>query len=377
MTQGTELTRRRFLVLAGLGGLGGGLALTACGSAPAATPTATAAARTGAPATTAPAATVAAATPAIGKPELASFPYGIDLPNYIGNAPHLVAIEKGYYKGVGLEQIEAVATSDVIPGIISGKLLLAQGDTDPTLLATTKGQALVWLAAHQDKEFRIVMGGKGINTIADLKGKRVNGGAGGVDGRPAFIVREQLRLAGLDPVKDVEWVYVGTDAALQQIIAGQLAGSIAQPRHEQPLQAAGGKFLTSAVAEAPQSGIFAKLETVQKYPNTVAAFLAANIRARQWMIKDKATILATQTELFAMMEKYGFKMTDPIKATHEASMSTLSVDAGFNAAALDKLVAESKGLGSLPKDLDWRKVVDVGPLNKAQTVAGVAVRPKL
>ncbi|HET7011253.1 MAG TPA: ABC transporter substrate-binding protein [Anaerolineales bacterium] len=351
MAESWEITRRRFL----------GQAALAVGGAVLA----------------APLSRVALAAPAaLPRPELRSFKFGFDLPNYLGQVAHWVALEKGYFREAGFDQIEVINSSEVLAGVVGSSLLLATGDTDIIFLSVSKGVKIAYLATNQEREYRMFMVGPGISGAADLKGKTVNGGAGGPDARPAFNTRVILRKLGLDPERDVQWVWVGLDAGLQAVVSGRIAGSLAQPRHEFPLYAAGGKFLYRELLDSPQSGIFGTVDAVRKYPNTITAYLSATIRARQYIAKDVAATSNTRDEVFAILDKNGIRVAEALRSAHQASMLIVSPDAGFRMEAMERLVKDSQDIGAIPKQFDWHQAVDVSLLRKAQEAAGVPVRPR-
>jgi ABC-type nitrate/sulfonate/bicarbonate transport system substrate-binding protein len=391
MQPSMKMSRRRILIVVGVGGAASLLA--ACQPAPAAAPTAAPAAKPteapkpAAPApTTAPAAAAPTAAPAVSKPatvtlakpEMASFTYGMNNPNYATQIVHFVALENGYFKEVGFDKIEVITGEEYLPGVVGGSLLMAQGDTDAAFGATNKGENVPLLAIFRQKEFRILGVAKGIETAADLKGKQLSGGPPG--GRNEFLMKQIVSKLGLDPEKDVEWVSVrgASDARLQAIVAGQLSGASLFPRHEGALKEAGGKFLVKDFADAPQECFMSNASMVEKNPNLITAYLSASVRAAQWLAKDEQTILKNKTEALAIMEKHGFKISDDFKQLYESvEMLQISPDLGFPPAAMDQLLTEAAQIGTLPQGFDWRKAVNLTMLNKAQVAAGVPERPKL
>lgn len=164
-------------------------------------------------------------------------------------------------------------------------------------------------------------------------------------------------------------------SGLQAILGGRIAGSLAQPRHEFPLYAAGGKFLYRELSDYPQSGIFGTVESIRSYPNTIVAYLTAQIRARQYIAKDPAATARTRDEVFAILEKNGIRIADALRSAHQASMLIVSPDAGFQMTAMERLAKESQEVGAIPKQFNWQEAVDLSLLWKAQTAAGVATRP--
>lgn len=371
-------TRRRFLVVTGLGGAASLLA--ACQPAPVAAPSAPNPAPTPAPPAAATGAPVSAPKPAalnLPKPERASFSYGMNAPNYVTQLAHFVALEKGYFQEVGFDTIEVVTGDEYMAGAVGGTLLLAQGDTDVVMAASAKGEKMPWLGAYRDHEYRIIGLAKGISSVQDLKGKQVSGGPSG--SRNENNMKRSLAKLGLDP-NDVEWVAIrgGSEGRIQALIAGKVAAASVFPRHEQPLVAAGGRFLTRERVAMPQEGYFAKAETLQQYPNLVVAYLAATLKAKQWLKKDKETIASHKAEAIDIITKHGFKVPEEYRSQYDdIEMGQLSTDDGFAPASMDQLVEESQAVNALPTGFEWRKAVDLGPLHKAQAAVGRPPNPVL
>ena len=219
--------------------------------------------------------------------------------------------------------------------------------------------------------------GKGIQTAADLKGKKLSGGPAG--SRNERIMKKMVARLGLDPEKDIEWVAVrgASDGRLQAIVAGQIAGGSLFPRHEKALQDAGGKILVQDFVDMAQESYFVKGETAQKDPNLITAYLAATNMARQWLLKDRDTMAQHKDEALAIMDKNGFKITDAFRELYEVDMDQISPDGGWAIEGMGQLVDELKEAGELPEDFDWRKGVDVSMLHKAQEAVGLKPNPVL
>ncbi|MFC7640506.1 ABC transporter substrate-binding protein [Streptosporangium lutulentum] len=212
---------------------------------------------------------------------------GVDNPYYLFHHDIEVALVKGYFKEFGIDSVEIKTIEDPLPPLIGGSLDLALYDTDTAITAAKKsGQGLRFLSVYLGGEANILGVGKGITSGADLKGKTITGGQFG--SRNDAIIRQLLRDNGVEPDRDVKIVSTGgqSNERLQSVIAGTVDGASIQLRHRTVLEKAGGKVLFQETREVPQSGWSAN-KLLQESPETVTAFLAATLKARQF-ITDQA-----------------------------------------------------------------------------------------
>lgn len=135
--------------------------------------------------------------------------------------PFTIARDKGYYRAEGVD-IELILMSAPIASraLLSGDVLVATvgGAGLPPLLRgspfkflfTTYNRAMFWLYAKPE-----------IRDVKSLKGKRV--GVSGIGSGPDSLLRESLRLNGLDPNRDVTVLSLGV---MPQIFSGLQSGIV-------------------------------------------------------------------------------------------------------------------------------------------------------
>lgn len=302
---------------------------------------------------------------------LESITVGINNPNYATQLAVVIADERGYFADEGITDVEIIETDEYIAGLIGGSLDIAQGDTDVLYGSAEASQEdLRYLGTYRNGEYQILGVAPGIEDPQDLVGKPVTGGD--LEGRNTALIPKYLDALGVDP-ESVEMVPMGgnSDARLQALIEGTVAGASLFPRHRVPLEEAGGSFMYEEFEINPQEGVMATGEFIDNQCSTVIAFWNATLKARADMWDfDQAE------ELLELMRSRGFDIPDYFAELYDVEVEQVSEDGGFDAGEMDDLVAEQVDLGNLPADLDWRSYVDLRPLHAAQEAQGLPLNPE-
>jgi ABC-type nitrate/sulfonate/bicarbonate transport system substrate-binding protein len=297
----------------------------------------------------------------------------VDNPYYLFHEDVLVAQEKGYFKEYGIDSVKIITTENPLPALIGGSVDLILYDTDTTMAAAKKSKTdLPYLAVYLGGEANILGVRKGINSAADLKGKTITGGQFG--SRNDFLIRQLLTENGVDPDKDVKLVSTGgqSNERLQSVIAGTVDGASLQLRHRTLLEAQGGKFLFEKTDKVPQVGWATSGKLAKSDPDTLAAFLAATLKARQF-----ETDQANKDEVLGLMKAHDFEVPPEFAEAyvHENDPGYHVVDGGFKPADMDKFVQTQIDLKVIPPGTNWRELVDLKPLWTAQKALGLPLDP--
>ncbi len=293
-------------------------------------------------------------------------------PNYATQWSYRLASALGYFKEVGIDNLEVTLSEEYMPGLIGGSLDLTHGDTSVFFGAGDKsGLPIKMVSLYRDKEWWIMGVRKGIETFDDLKGKKITGG--GLQGRNTWIMKQILIENGLDPEKDVTFVPMsgGSDARLQALLAGTVDAASLFPRHQAGLEAAGGKFISQKLHSVPQEGFAAMGGWLADNEDTAYAWARADIKARQWMFDP-----ANKDELYKTMRGLGFDIPPEFEAQYKLELDQISPDGGFESAdVMDKFVQSLAVTGDLPEGLDWRKYIDMKYVWAGQEANGLPKRP--
>jgi ABC-type nitrate/sulfonate/bicarbonate transport system substrate-binding protein len=293
-------------------------------------------------------------------------------PNYATQWSYRLAQALGYFKEVGIDELDVTVSDEYMPGLIGGSLDLTHGDTSAFLGAGDKsGLPIKMVALYRDKEWWIMGVRKGIEKPEDLKGGKITGGS--LDGRNTWVMRQVVTEMGLDPDKDVEFVPMSgaSDGRLQALLAGTVDAASLFPRHQAGLEAAGGKFLYQQLHQAPQEGFATMGDWLSKNEDTAYAWARADVKARQWMFDP-----ANKDASYKTMRDLGFDIPPAFEAQYKLELDQISPDGGFESAdVMDKFVASLAVTGDVPEGLDWRKYVDMKYVWAAQEANGLPKRP--
>jgi len=215
--------------------------------------------------------------------------------------PLWVAQEAGLFKKHGLDATLKILNSQVAhQALLAGELDAIS--TGPELVnARLQGAPAKYIGGTLQRFVFQLWGGKGIRTLADLKGKTV--AATTPKTSTEIATREALKKTAVISEKDVNFIYLQTiPAILTAVINGNTAaGTLSAPNTLKARDA--GLSLLIDIAQTNVPGFHLAYGTTEKiikaYPNTLYAFLQA---------VAEATVLAKQSP--AMAKKAIAKYTD-------------------------------------------------------------------
>jgi len=299
---------------------------------------------------------------------------GVDNPYYLFHEDVEVALANGYFKQFGIDTVQIKTVDDPLPPLIGGSLDLALYDSDTAIAAARKSnEGVRFLSVYLGGEANILGVGKGINTAADLLGKTITGGQFG--SRNDAILRELLRANGVDPDRDVKIVSTGgqSEARFQALLAGTVSGAAIQLRHELLLEQAGGKVLFKQTRDVPQNGWSAD-RLLTESPETAAAFLAATLKARQFI-----TDQANKNAVLTLMRRLKYDIPPAYEAVYaQENAPTYHVgDGGFRPSDMDRFIADQIAFKNVPPGTNWRDYTYLVPLWRAQKAIGLPLDPPL
>jgi ABC-type nitrate/sulfonate/bicarbonate transport system substrate-binding protein len=298
-----------------------------------------------------------------------SITVGMNNPNYATQLPVFIALDKGYFKEVGINDVKVVTSDEYVAGLVGGSLDIAQGDTDAWLNAAEKSHKVAYLGTYRSKEWQILGVSKVIKSPADLIGKKITAGQRG--GRNEFVLKTVLQSLGVDPAKvDLVPLGGGSDARLQALIANQVQGASIFPRHIKALERAGGRILSNKLVDVPQEGVATRTDFLDGNRATVVAYWKATLKARQYM-KDPSH----KAEILGIMRAHKFEIPEDFEALYSTEVDQVSPDGGFAPAKMDELVQQEQQLDIISKGLDWKKFTNLEPLWEAQQALALPRNP--
>lgn len=347
----TALSRRAFSALLGVGGISALVALSGCATAEK------------------PVDTGGDATPAS-----VEFPLGKSQVQALGGgvcgAPAYIAKDKGFWADEGLD-IELVSGTfaQQQSGLASGQFLGTNGDFQ-FFPAINEGLDLkVLTKLHEGCISLVVSTDSPIQTVADLKGKKI--GVDEIGGTPWAITSVALGEVGIDPsVEAGEVVWAPYDLSVLEEVTGSPDGPDAFAAWDPfgVVAVKSGKFrtLVNIGEDAPFAGkaccfLYVSNEALQNKRDHIKALYAGWTKAEEWIANnadEAAKIITDGTahEAYVASEDVAF-IAESLSSyhyspTHDSSHTNKAYDDVLYFA--DKL----KKTGYLPADLDAKAFAD-------------------
>ncbi|MFI5268272.1 MAG: ABC transporter substrate-binding protein, partial [Chloroflexota bacterium] len=158
---------------------------------------------------------------------------------YEGQTPVWVTQDAGIFKQNGLEvEQNYIASANVIAALVSGQVAVAQGGGSEALSAAAGGADLVVVGNIVPVYPYVLMVAKDINSVNDLKGKKI--GVSSFGSASDIATRVALKKVGLDPEKDVSIIPVGSSQNRSAALAsGAIQGGMDQPPSSYDLEKQG------------------------------------------------------------------------------------------------------------------------------------------
>ena len=152
-----------------------------------------------------------------------------------------------------------------------------------------RGADLYIIAGWRNQHTNVWVGPPHIKSLQDLKGKRV--GISDFNSIRHWAIQIQLKKAGLDLDKDVEWVRIGVNSQLHKdaIRSGRVECAPVPPWYAEDLVAEGCNILVSPADQYPDGRperiIAATGRILEEKPDMVKAFLRGLVRS-YWFVRD-------------------------------------------------------------------------------------------
>jgi hypothetical protein len=293
----------------------------------------------------------------------------------------LLALDRGLFAREGLPAVEVIATGsedDQVAGLHEGWIDVAvDALASLTLAANARGQRVFIGAGRRQGYTFFLIGARGIERLEELRGKRLI--LSEPYGVTAIQSREILRRSGLEPDKDVHFVYTGVmhdnlrtrraleagdgEAVMQPVtVARQMeadgypllvdGGQFFRPRHDRIMAVSG-----ASLDEAPES--------------LTACFKAMIDAARIVLDRSQAESMRD------LVERCGFAVRGPEHGpVFDALLESLyfRIDPLFDLPSdgLGEIMGEAQRAGALPTDYEVDRALRLDALREAQQSASRA-----
>lgn len=232
------------------------------------------------------------------------------------NWPHFIAVAEGFYDREGLAvELIPIDPTTLIAALIGGSAEIALAPAGQLVVAVDKKAGIVAVGSGADRVPYTLMSAPGIKTIKDLKGKKI----GAVAPYEAYtvVIKQILRKAGLDPEKDVDFVYGGgQNQRLTALLGGAVQAGLLSP----PLDRKAAERGFNSLVFTPDLYKFLQLsittvrrDWAQQHADVIRRYLRSQADASRWL-NDRRNKAAALT----ILEKATNSTPDEAEAAYDA-----------------------------------------------------------
>jgi len=280
-----------------------------------------------------------------------------------------LAQQKGFFKEEGFDAEIVQITGP------SGRSALMSGDIDYyTTIAFIVQSVIVGLpvkviAAYVNCPPFVLMSGPELKSAQDLKGKTM--GIGAPPGSsPDVIAKLSLKHLGLNPDKDVKYVYLNsherTYLALEQ---GLYAAGLIPP----PFDFKGAKLGLNSLARAaeiltyPEDGLIATVKKIKEKPDEVKRVIRAGIKANRYIRTQREGTI----QFLMAWQKVD---RETATANYDSAVRSFNDDGSLPEAGLRLIIDEAKKTAKVEREIPLTNVADLSILREAQKELGIRAK---
>jgi ABC-type nitrate/sulfonate/bicarbonate transport system substrate-binding protein len=280
-----------------------------------------------------------------------------------------LAQQKGFFREEGFDAEIVRITGP------SGRSALMSGDIDYyTTIAFIVQSAIAGLpvkvtAAYINCPPFVLMSRPEFKSAQDLKGKTI--GIGAPPGSSVDVIaRLSLRHFGLNPDKDVKFVYLNsherTFLALRQ---GLYDGGLISP----PFDFEGKKLGFNSLARAadivtyPEDGVIATVKKIKEKPDEVKRVIRAGIKANRY-------IRSQRDGTIQFLMEWQKVNRETASANYDSAIGVFNDDGAPPEAGLRLIIDEAKKTAKIEREIPLSEIADLSILKEAQKELGI--KPK-
>lgn len=281
-----------------------------------------------------------------------------------------MAAEGDFGKKYGLDIDMTTLKGDtlLLKALLSGEIDSYEGAIGSPLIAASKGADIRVVGCHWQKLTYILFAQPEITSVADLKGKTIGVSAPG--SQPDLFARAVLRENGIDG-SEVTFVTAGSDSErIAALAAHVLDAAPSASEFAAKAEEIGVKPLVKAVDVLPDAMrrcFYVRAESIEKNPEQVAGFLAAELDAYEHSFANKEEMMALSRKI----AKLPPESSEPEFVYDEVtSLDVVSDDFRVD---VSKLVWQRDllaSVGSMDANFDPATILDLEPLEAAHKLRG-------
>src|SRR5262245_38081683 len=311
-----------------------------------------------------------------------------------------VAREKGYFSEEGLTQYD-YDSRGLIPGPIEkeglamaiknhGVDIATAVDVEAAIHQRARGADVYIVVGWRYTPFLKWYGAKHVTNMSKLRGGRI--GMREKEGLVKVFITDALREAGVDPFKEVQWVYDpvfgyrNNPAHMEMLRSGKIEAITSQPPFADQLEREGYPMIldpNKIFPRRPGKLTVATGQMIEKRPNELKAYFRAIIRAF-WFMRD-VTHFEYLRDLEARLRQTNTHNEDErgvvtiVSSPDRLDSWALPIDGGIAPSAIERIVIEMVKAGKLARALAVKEILRDGPVTEAfrEVSSRAALKPAL
>jgi ABC-type nitrate/sulfonate/bicarbonate transport system substrate-binding protein len=318
----------------------------------------------------------------------------LDQPILIANSNyhvgHQVAIavarEQKYFAEEGLNEFD-YDSRGLIPGPLEkdglavaiknhGVDIASAVDVEAAIHQRAKGADIYIVGGWRYTPFLKWYGAKHITDMSKLRGGRI--GMREKEGLVEVFITDALRAAGVDPFKDVEWVYDpvfgyrNNPAHMEMLRTGKIDAITSQPPYADQLECEGYPMIldpNKIFPRRPGKLTVATGQMIDKRRNELKAYFRAIIRAF-WFMRD-VNHFEYLRDLEARLRKTNTHNEDErgtvaiVTSADRCDSWALPIDGGVTPSSIERIIGEMVQSGKLAQTMSVGEILRDGPVNEA------------
>jgi NitT/TauT family transport system substrate-binding protein len=218
-------------------------------------------------------------------------------------APYVIAKEKGYFRQEGIEPLFILMHSAVASKALVSRDVDFNTSGSPAINAAVAGMPIRAVFANGSRTEMYLIGSKGVQSLEDLRGKKV--GTGGIGGLADVGTRRYLKAKGIDP-KEVTFIVLGGSAVrMTAVMTGSVAAAPLSPPRDYMAKKAGLKVLGYLGEAFPSymGGVGVHADSLRERSHLVKGFVKASLKGLRFMHARKSKTVEIMMRFMKMNDK--------------------------------------------------------------------------
>lgn len=296
----------------------------------------------------------------------------ITQPNFLEAwLPIYVANEKGYFaeEGLEVEFVTVMGGHNVRAAVIAGEAQFGHTGYEQVASTFEQGKSCKMIMTTTEKHPWSYFVGKDITSIADLKGKNIDGGLEGSSYRS--FARAVVQFGGLDPDQDVQFVNIPRGSEIAALDKGEVHGALGADSNTVHLLNKGFNQIVNMIDDTDHQGVvgsdtyplfvvMVSDEYIASNPEQVQAFTNAVVKGMDFIKENNAkTIKDTIATLFSHVEE------EILEEYIALILPALSIDGYVSEEGHDVAIKYALDVGFIEDSVAMENIVDHSFLDKA------------